>query len=52
MRRTGEAFGTLCLMDDPGYVISETDMKTLQAMAVFLGYVVDLECTSCSGTET
>ncbi|MDT0124569.1 histidine kinase dimerization/phospho-acceptor domain-containing protein [Paenibacillus sp. RRE4] len=43
MRRTGEAFGTICIMDDPGYKISETDMKTLQAMAVFLGYVVDLE---------
>ncbi|MGN7414978.1 histidine kinase dimerization/phospho-acceptor domain-containing protein [Paenibacillus sp. SAF-068] len=45
MRRSGEAFGTICLMDDPGYVISETDMKTLNAMAVFLGYVVDLEST-------
>ncbi|WP_145414036.1 histidine kinase dimerization/phospho-acceptor domain-containing protein [Paenibacillus xylanexedens] len=43
MRRTGEAFGTICIMDDPGYKISETDMKTLKAMAVFLGYVVDLE---------
>lgn len=43
MRRTGEAFGTICLMDNPGYVVSETDMKTLEAMAVFLGYVVDLE---------
>ncbi|MGE6668059.1 ATP-binding response regulator [Paenibacillus xylanexedens] len=45
MRRSGETFGTICLMDDPGYVISETDMKTLKAMAVFLGYVVDLEST-------
>jgi len=45
MRRSGETFGTICLMDDPNYVISETDMKTLQAMAVFLGYVVDLEDT-------
>ncbi|WP_433748343.1 histidine kinase dimerization/phospho-acceptor domain-containing protein [Paenibacillus amylolyticus] len=45
MRRSGETFGTICLMDDPGYVISETDMKTLNAMAVFLGYVVDLEST-------
>lgn len=45
MRRSGETFGTICLMDDPDYVISETDMKTLQAMAVFLGYVVDLEDT-------
>lgn len=45
MRRSGEAFGTICLMDDPGYVLSETDMKTLNAMAVFLGYVVDLEST-------
>ncbi|CAI6080833.1 Sensor histidine kinase RcsC [Paenibacillus sp. JJ-100] len=45
LRRTGEAFGTICLMDDPGYVISEADMKTLQAMAVFLGYVIDLENT-------
>jgi len=43
VRRTGEAFGTICIMDDPGYNISETDMKTLKAMAVFLGYVVDLE---------
>ncbi|QOS81541.1 histidine kinase [Paenibacillus sp. JNUCC31] len=43
MRRSGETFGTICLMDDPDYVISETDMKTLEAMAVFLGYVVDLE---------
>lgn len=43
VRRTGEAFGTLCIMDDPGYKISESDMKTLKAMAVFLGYVVDLE---------
>ncbi|KAA8784305.1 signal transduction histidine kinase/CheY-like chemotaxis protein [Paenibacillus sp. 4624] len=43
VRRTGEAFGTICIMDDPGYKISETDMKTLKAMAVFLGYVVDLE---------
>lgn len=32
-------------MDNPDYVISETDMKTLKAMAVFLGYVVDLEST-------
>ena len=32
-------------MDKPDYVISETDMKTLNAMAVFLGYVVDLENT-------
>ncbi|MFC9710994.1 histidine kinase dimerization/phospho-acceptor domain-containing protein [Paenibacillus sp. NPDC056933] len=45
MRRSGETFGTICLMDDPDYVISETDMKTLEAMAVFLGYVVDLEDT-------
>lgn len=45
MRRSGETFGTICLMDNPDYVISETDMKTLQAMAVFLGYVVDLEDT-------
>lgn len=45
MRRSGDTFGTICLMDDPDYVISETDMKTLQAMAVFLGYVVDLEDT-------
>ncbi|MDT9720272.1 histidine kinase dimerization/phospho-acceptor domain-containing protein [Paenibacillus sp. ClWae2A] len=45
MKRSGETFGTICLMDDPGYVISETDMKTLKAMAVFLGYVVDLEST-------
>ncbi|MEK4665024.1 histidine kinase dimerization/phospho-acceptor domain-containing protein [Priestia sp. FSL H7-0729] len=45
MRRSGEAFGTICLMDEPDYVISETDMKTLNAMAVFLGYVVDLEST-------
>ncbi|MEK4363447.1 histidine kinase dimerization/phospho-acceptor domain-containing protein [Paenibacillus sp. FSL M8-0212] len=45
MRRSGETFGTICLMDDPGYVISETDLKTLKAMAVFLGYVVDLEST-------
>ncbi|MDQ0723857.1 two-component system sensor histidine kinase BarA [Paenibacillus sp. W4I10] len=45
MRRSGETYGTICLMDDPGYVISETDMKTLKAMAVFLGYVVDLEST-------
>lgn len=45
MRRSGETFGTICLMDDPGYIISETDMKTLKAMAVFLGYVVDLEST-------
>ncbi|MBR2564437.1 MAG: GAF domain-containing protein [Paenibacillus sp.] len=43
LRRTGEAFGTICLMDDPDYVISKADMKTLQAMAVFLGYVIDLE---------
>ncbi|MCK6075848.1 ATP-binding response regulator [Paenibacillus silvae] len=43
MRRSGEAFGTICIMDDPGYVIHEKDMKTLEAMAVFLGYVVDLE---------
>ncbi|MFS0872354.1 histidine kinase dimerization/phospho-acceptor domain-containing protein [Paenibacillus xylanilyticus] len=43
MRRSGEPFGTICLMDDPDYVISEADMKTLNAMAVFLGYVVDLE---------
>ncbi|WP_434749048.1 ATP-binding response regulator [Paenibacillus amylolyticus] len=42
-RRTGEAYGTICLMDDPDFEISETDMKTLEAMAVFLGYVVDLE---------
>lgn len=45
IRRSGETFGTICLMDDPDYVISETDMKTLQAMALFLGYVVDLEDT-------
>ncbi|MCF7756948.1 hypothetical protein KQ941_21140 [Paenibacillus xylanexedens] len=45
MRRSGETFGTICLMDNPDYVISETDMKTLKAMAVFLGYVVDLEST-------
>ncbi|MGG4483681.1 histidine kinase dimerization/phospho-acceptor domain-containing protein [Paenibacillus illinoisensis] len=45
MRRSGETFGTICLMDKPDYVISETDMKTLNAMAVFLGYVVDLENT-------
>ncbi|WP_017691818.1 histidine kinase dimerization/phospho-acceptor domain-containing protein [Paenibacillus sp. PAMC 26794] len=45
MKRSGQTFGTICLMDDPGYVISETDMKTLKAMAVFLGYVVDLEST-------
>lgn len=45
MRRSGETFGTICLMDNPDYVISETDMKTLNAMAVFLGYVVDLEST-------
>ncbi|WP_053782763.1 GAF domain-containing sensor histidine kinase [Paenibacillus xylanivorans] len=45
MRRSGETFGTICLMDNPDYVISETDMKTLKAMAVFLGYVVDLEDT-------
>ncbi|MHA7579216.1 hybrid sensor histidine kinase/response regulator [Paenibacillus vandeheii] len=45
LRRSGEAFGTICLMDNPDYVISETDMKTLKAMAVFLGYVVDLEDT-------
>ncbi|MDQ0659814.1 histidine kinase dimerization/phospho-acceptor domain-containing protein [Paenibacillus sp. W2I17] len=45
MRRSGETFGTICLMDDPGYVISETDMKTMKAMAVFLGYVDDLEST-------
>lgn len=45
IRRSGETFGTICLMDNAGYVISETDMKTLNAMAVFLGYVVDLEST-------
>ncbi|WP_339298402.1 histidine kinase dimerization/phospho-acceptor domain-containing protein [Paenibacillus sp. FSL R5-0623] len=45
MRRSGKTFGTICLMDNPDYVISETDMKTLKAMAVFLGYVVDLEST-------
>ncbi|MCM3173975.1 histidine kinase dimerization/phospho-acceptor domain-containing protein [Paenibacillus sp. MER 99-2] len=43
IRRSGEAFGTICLMDNPDYQLSETDMKTLKAMAVFLGYVVDLE---------
>lgn len=45
MRRSGEPFGTICLMDEPDYEISETDMNTLKAMAVFLGYVVDLENT-------
>lgn len=39
----GEIFGMICLMDKLDYVICEIDIKVLNVMVVFFGYVVDLE---------
>ncbi|WP_058830290.1 sensor histidine kinase [Paenibacillus polymyxa] len=41
--KDGQAYGTICVLDAPSAHLTETEIKALQAMAVFLGYVVELE---------
>ncbi|WP_405082774.1 GAF domain-containing sensor histidine kinase [Paenibacillus chitinolyticus] len=41
--KNGQFYGTICILDHPSYPVSETDLKTLSAMAVFLAHVVELE---------
>ncbi|MFC9774719.1 GAF domain-containing sensor histidine kinase [Paenibacillus chitinolyticus] len=41
--KNGHFYGTICILDHPSYPVSETDLKTLSAMAVFLAHVVELE---------
>ncbi|MFS0839071.1 sensor histidine kinase [Paenibacillus sp. 1P03SA] len=43
--KNGHFYGTICILDHPSYPVSETDLKTLSAMAVFLAHVVELEHT-------
>jgi signal transduction histidine kinase len=41
--KNGQAYGTICILDAPFVHLTESELKALQAMAVFLGYVVELE---------
>jgi signal transduction histidine kinase len=41
--KNGQAYGTICILDAPSVHLTESELKALQAMAVFLGYVVELE---------
>ncbi|WP_311080553.1 HAMP domain-containing sensor histidine kinase [Paenibacillus polymyxa] len=41
--KNGQAYGTICILDAPSVHLTEPELKALQAMAVFLGYVVELE---------
>ncbi|MGX4586272.1 histidine kinase dimerization/phospho-acceptor domain-containing protein [Paenibacillus chitinolyticus] len=41
--KNGHFYGTICILDHPSYPVSETDLRTLSAMAVFLAHVVELE---------
>jgi signal transduction histidine kinase len=43
--KNGDTFGTVCALDTHAYHFSDTDIKTLQSMAEFLAYAVDLEDT-------
>ncbi|QJC50993.1 GAF domain-containing protein [Paenibacillus albicereus] len=39
----GTLYGTLCAMDDPGYPVSDWELRTLHSMSVFLSYTINLE---------
>ncbi|MDY7990552.1 HAMP domain-containing sensor histidine kinase [Paenibacillus polymyxa] len=41
--KNGQAYGTICILDAPSVHLTQSELKALQAMAVFLGYVVELE---------
>lgn len=41
--KNGIPYGTLCILDTPSAQLSQSDLKTLKAMALFLGYVVEQE---------